>query len=85
MPEFRKAPLKYSDGAVDGGHYCYALYLLVGIIFSLFASHRTSLVRHRSHAGRQPAWKTSSEEKVECASEEDEQRQVPRLQSTVKV
>ena len=46
-------PLKYSDGAVDGGHY-YIMHLYLGIICSLFASHRTSLVRHRSHAGRQP-------------------------------
>ena len=63
VPEFCKAPLKYSDGAVDGGHYNYALYL--GIICSLFASHRTSLVRHRSHAegsqrGRQAARKRPS-------------------------
>ena len=64
VPEFCKAPLKYSDGAVDGGHYYYyALYL--GIIGNLFASHRTSLVRHRSHAegsqrGRQSARKKSS-------------------------
>jgi len=63
VPEFCKAPLKYSDGAVDGGHYYYALYL--GNIYSLFASHRTSLVRHRSHSegsqrGRQAARKRSS-------------------------